>query len=409
MADETHLYAKDDGGTYSPLGVCNNNGLLVAVASPITAFGEMSVAELQPVVQQSFIYNNNADAVNETTTGSGSITNANALCKVDTTAATSSSARLETVRFLKYRPGQGAIARWTAIFTTGVAGSEQHAGCFDDDNGYGFGYNGATFGLFSRTGGTDTWVAQTAWNVDKMDGTGPSGQTLDQTKGNVYQVQFQFLGFGAIVFSVEDASNGRITIVHKIQYPNTNTQPSVENPSFPLAVEVENTTNNTSISVQSASMFGGVEGYINKSIGLRFNYEFTGSVSNSAETHLLTIQSPTTFASKTSKVLMYPTFIAATSESKPAIIRLRKNSTFSTPTWTDVSSNKSAAKYMSAGTDNLDGAQSFSFGVGNSDSEGLDLLPIEIELAPGDTLSISGLTLTSSSSIIGSITWVEDQ
>ena len=41
-----------------------------------------------------------------------------------------------------------------------------------------------------------------------MDGTGPSKQTLDPEFGNVFKIQYQWLGFGAIIFSIENSVTG---------------------------------------------------------------------------------------------------------------------------------------------------------------------------------------------------------
>ena len=83
---------------------------------------------------------------------------------------------------------------------------------------------------------TETTIAQTAWSEDKMAGAGSSGMTLDPTKGNVYQIQYQWLGFGQIVFSLEDQATGDIVVVHRITYTNQNTIPSIANPTANPAI-----------------------------------------------------------------------------------------------------------------------------------------------------------------------------
>ena len=58
----------------------------------------------------------------------------------------------------------------------------------------------------------DEFVSQDQWNIDTMDGLGtsmnPSGVKLDVTKGNVFQIQTQYLGFGGILYSVENPRTG---------------------------------------------------------------------------------------------------------------------------------------------------------------------------------------------------------
>lgn len=57
-----------------------------------------------------------------------------------------------------------------SIFT-GVEGSTQLVVLGNDSNGLIFGYNGATFGVMRRQNGTDYWINQQNWNMDKVDAT----------------------------------------------------------------------------------------------------------------------------------------------------------------------------------------------------------------------------------------------
>jgi hypothetical protein len=81
---------------------------------------------------------------------------------------------------------------------------------------------------------TVTYIPQAEWNLDRMDGTGPSGAVLDPTKGNVYQVFNQWHGFGGIVFCVENADTTQLDPVHVIKYANTATAPSLLFPNVRL-------------------------------------------------------------------------------------------------------------------------------------------------------------------------------
>ena len=76
-------------------------------------------------------------------------------------------------------------------------------GVFDDQNGLFFGQNVAN-GIFVaiRRAGVDTIIPQSSWNVDPLDGTGPSGATLNLAKGNIFQIVFTWYGYGVIEFRV---------------------------------------------------------------------------------------------------------------------------------------------------------------------------------------------------------------
>ncbi len=132
--------------------VGKTNPLPTKLISPLTAFGEVSVATLTPAVQLQFPYGLSDELiVQRNNNGSASIV-ANKL-HVSTGAGANQSAEVLSLRVLKYSPGQGALARFTALYTTGVIGSHQYAGIGNHRDGFFFGFDGATFGILRRQGG----------------------------------------------------------------------------------------------------------------------------------------------------------------------------------------------------------------------------------------------------------------
>ncbi|GAF94537.1 unnamed protein product, partial [marine sediment metagenome] len=69
------------------------------------------------------------------------------------------------------------------------------------------------------------FLQQSLWN-------GGLTWTVDPTKGNVYKIEYQYLGYGNIYYSVENPETGRFELAHMIKYPNTNTQPSLGSPAM---------------------------------------------------------------------------------------------------------------------------------------------------------------------------------
>jgi hypothetical protein len=407
------LVGKTSGGYYGNVAIEPVSNAL-DIALPRSAFGEAEVVNPTPVVQADFVYNVNADMIDTTLTGSGTVTQADAMAVLQTGAASSSSALIETKRYLKYRPGQGCHVRGTALFTTGVADSEQLFGCGDTQDGFFFGYNGTSFGIMSRNNSVDTWVAQENWNGDQMDGSGgssnPSGQLLDQTKGNVYQIGFQWLGFGLINFGIEDSATGRFVTVHQIEYANNNTVPSLRNPSFPILWSVENTTNTSNITLKGASCCAEIEGKVEylgptNAIG----NDKTGVTTTL--TNILTIRNKSTYQSLTNRtpinILKYSFAVDGT---KPANFQLVKNTTLGgVPSYTDISTNTSVVDYDTAGT-TLTGGQVIDFGVlgstGSASESGSSVT--DIILLPGETLTLAVEATQGTTDATVGIRWVED-
>jgi hypothetical protein len=372
-----------------------------------TAFGEMSIGELTPKVHLSFPYNINAAFVNTTTIGSGTVTQADSKAVLQTTAASSSQAHLTSRRVLKYNTGQGGLVRFTAVFTPCTANSSQLIGIGDAIDGFYFGCDGATFGLLRRQDSVDNWTVQTSWNGDKAAGASIL-PFIDITKGNVYQIRYQWLGFGAITFWVENPWDGEFIKVHTIRYANAHTDPSIFNPSLPLHAEVVNVSNATNIMLQTSSMMGGIEGK-EVDLGELESISNTKEGVTTTETNVVTIQNKTTFATKTNRVeIVLKAISYGVDGTKPAIVRLIKNVTLGgTPSYTDISANTSVVSYDVAGTTITGGEVLLSLATNKSDGDTLDLSRYNIVLEPGETFTISVEASSGTTDASVSLVWSE--
>jgi hypothetical protein len=93
-------------------------------------------------------------------------------------------------------------------------------------------YRGATsqYVVLSKT--QDTKYPQSAWNLDTMDGNGPSGYNLDLTKMQMFFVDFSWYGAGAIRWGLRGA-DGRVTYVHRIANNNANYEAYMRSGNLP--------------------------------------------------------------------------------------------------------------------------------------------------------------------------------
>lgn len=379
---------------------------LLAGAQSKSAFGELLVQQLTPQVIIHFPYNLNTDVVNTVVTGTGTVTHSGQFAVMSSSAAINSGGSLFSNKFLEYHPGIGALCRFTAIWGAGTAGNTQMAGPGNTTDGFFFGYNGTSFGVMRRSGGSDTWIAQTAWNVDKYDGTGRSSNTLDTTKGNVFQVRFQWLGFGAISFYIENQITGDLDLVHRINYANQNTDTSIHNPSLPFCAGSINTTNNTDISLKIPSIGMFVEGVINNSSHTRNALDNEKTIST--ETNILTIRNKTTYQSISNAVQIQPDFLSIASDgTKNVTIRVYINTTLGgTPSYTDVSTNTSVVDYDTAGTTITGGTLVASMELAKNDSKEILFSEYDFILAPGAIMTFSAVSAANNDVSVG-VSWQE--
>jgi hypothetical protein len=109
-------------------------------------------------------------------------------------------------------------------------------------------------GTFAQTvagvASTDTWVAKTAWNGDRIDGaTGvnnASGATLDPTKINIWQILIPYLGGGNIVLQWYDPTTGQWSTCHTIRSANTITTATPIGPKVNVPPTFKTTVGNAS-------------------------------------------------------------------------------------------------------------------------------------------------------------------
>lgn len=136
-------------------------------------------------------------------------------------------------------------ARAHQVISTGVLGSAtanvyQKIGYYDDLNGVYFQQSPTGPAVVMRsyvTGSVvETVIPQSSWNIDKFDGTGPSGQILDCTKANIFYIELEWLGVGAVRMGF--SLNGVIYQAHKFSNSNTNTGVYIGTASLPVTYEI---------------------------------------------------------------------------------------------------------------------------------------------------------------------------
>ena len=480
------------------------------VVEPRTAFGEVSVAELSPIVQLQFQYNLNADIVNTNTNDTGTATQSDSMVVLQTGTNATSMAELTSKVQVKYNSGQGGLFRGTAVFTTGVANSSQLFGLADIGDGFLFGYSGADFGILKRSGGkpeirilnvttksttaedititldgdtktdvtvsdatatdatttaneiaaadysdvgkgwyaiaegttvtfvsydaashsgtyslsdavtavgsfiplvtgiapTETFTTQANWNVDTFDGNGASGITLDPTKGNVYQIKYQWLGFGNIKFFIENPNTGNFQLVHQIKYSNNNIIPSIVNPTLPLFASVTNTTNTSNLTLKSSSIGGYIEGR-DEELGL-FKGTSVDTVAVAAtEIPLLSIKNKFAYQSQRNRIRIKIGLLTISNDAKNVIIRVRRNPDLTAASFSDVDTNTSVVSEDTTASAISGGEELFAFALNKNESKDIDLSSLDFKLNPGDVFTITGQSEAAGTTTSVGINWKE--
>jgi len=211
----------------------------------VDSFGRLRVSEPVTLFDSFHRYADNgsfATAVNGA--GSAATFNANqGLVDLAIGTASGSYVRRETLRVFAYQPGKSLLIYTTFIFETPKTNLRQRVGYFGTSNGFYFEANGTTINFVKRTGVSgsvvDTAVAQASWNIDPMNGTGPSGITLDPTKAQILFIDMEWLGLGTVRMGF--VIDGQIRHCHSFHHANILTTTYITTACLPLRLEIENT------------------------------------------------------------------------------------------------------------------------------------------------------------------------
>lgn len=171
---------------------------------------------------------------------------------------------------------------------------------------------------------TQDFIPQAFWNGDPLEGLNPQ-------MGNVYQIQFQYLGFGAISFFIEDSDTGAFVMVHQIKFANNNTTPSVSNPTFRVGWLSSNSGNTTSIKVQGSSAGAFIEGTVLRDTPPRSSSNDQLAIDGNL-TNILSFRNRISFGGKVNRAEIFPNLVSGSSQTnKAAIFKIILNPTYSEP------------------------------------------------------------------------------
>lgn len=500
--------------TTNPIYVAGEIETKPAGASAVSAFGEPLAVPVTPIVQLEAIYGLDPNKFQTYTAFSGAVDSDGPLMECSTGTSQYGYGVIRSKRSVRYRPGQGAVARFTAAFTAGVAGYTQRAGFFTQENAIQIGFDGTQFGVMRQDGGkatiyrltvntaaninttvtltlngtaysvpvtsgtvahnaqeigafsfgagwlvnavedeviflstsvgpmggtfsvTDTgvnfdstltlvqqgvahteyWTYQEDFTEDKLDGTGPSGVTLDKTKLNVYQINFRWLGAGEIRFAVENPNNGDMIFFHHIHYSNRHTVPHIANPSLKIGyVAASLGGTGTNIVVKGASIMGAIEGVLTATTfpDSAAATRSGGLNSGGTQYHLLSVENRLVLNNKinTKELVLKSLSAGATSSaSTPVKFIMYKNlPTANTYEWVYRNKTWAAAAISRAETSIAPNSEPlFQTLVSPGSAQMIDLDSYRITIPPGDSISIIvvGSGVISQADVI--LNWVED-
>lgn len=292
------------------------------------------------------------------------------------------------------RAGRGWTAQTadnvTVQFTSFLAESALGVFSFADVD------SGVTAGAFTQgttlvqgvTSPINTLITQENWNIDIMDGTGPSGHTFDPLTLNVYQIGFQFLGAGMISYSIENSLSGDWQVVHNIRFAGSGSVASMRNPSLRLGMAIGTGAGYSGgdLTMKTGSVAGFIQGTETEE-NLRETARGTVVTTGSTPVNVLTTHNKVVFHNQVSRVEVFPDFVTVASETGKTVtveVLLNPTQVHGSVSYTDVNTINSVMEFDTAGTTIVGGKVIDILTVAGGTSTTFDLRGSGLRIRPGD-------------------------
>ena len=222
--------------------------VILAGTSQLDSFGRLRTSSPFTLFDSSHRFADNGLWSTGTVTGGATLGTAifnasQGLVDLAVTAASGSEVVRETTKVFSYQPGKSLLILSTFVMSPAKTNLRQRVGYYGAANGYYLELNNSTVSFVERsfvTGAVvNTPVAQASWNVDPMDGSGPSGITLDLTKAQILFMDLEWLGVGTV--RIGFVIDGNFYVCHKFHHANIIASTYITTASLPARYEITNT------------------------------------------------------------------------------------------------------------------------------------------------------------------------
>lgn len=226
----------------------NNIQIRAADSPSIDGFGRWRTSEVTTLLDSKQLWDSDPLFWDDGQTAGAGTTSTHSVARASTTMlvanATAGTRVRQTFQRFNYQAGKSHLVLMTGILdrTGGGAGIVRRFGYFDASNGIFLEDDEGTINLVHRTSVSgapvDNQVARASWNLDPMDGTGPSGVNLDFSKAQILFVDMEWLGVGRVRAGFVVA--GKVYYAHEFLHANLLDSVYMSNPNLPLRWEISN-------------------------------------------------------------------------------------------------------------------------------------------------------------------------
>lgn len=210
------------------------------------SFGRLKVAQPHLLFDAHFQYSLQEKVFIRDVVNGAAITHnpTRAAINISCDSQVSSRARFRTRNYFPYSPAFTNTVIGSYNFHGATDGVIKRLGMFDEKNGYILEVSDGELKVGTRSSisgsPVTSYVSQANWNIDKMNGTGPSGKTILLDKQHIFHLQFQWLGSGSIIWST--VIDGQIYPFHQFNFAGNLDSLYSQTATLPIQAEILNST-----------------------------------------------------------------------------------------------------------------------------------------------------------------------
>lgn len=203
------------------------------VSNPVTLFESKQIYDKQPLIWSDY------------TASGGAVTYSagRASTMLTVNGTNGSTAIRQTKQRINYQPGKSLLLFMTFVMGASANQVRKRVGYFNENDGIyleqtNAAPTGLRFTIRSSVTGNDS-VEQPNWNLDPLDGSGPSGIIIDITQSQIMIIDVEWLGVGRV--RVGFVFNGIPVYAHEFLHANLIDSVYMSTPNLPIRYEITNT------------------------------------------------------------------------------------------------------------------------------------------------------------------------
>ena len=272
-----------------------------------------------------------------------------------------------------------------------------------------------------QTGIANTYVASadgggvyasSDWNIDPLNGSGPSGIAIDWTVINTWRIRSAFAANAPIYLDFMNPYGGQWLTVHVDRLPNTSATPALLNPSWRVGLTAASLGSTTALEVRAWDCSAQTEEPV---VPLRPARAITNSSFTATGTEsvciLIRVRGEYQSTVNLMQVLLHTIRVGIETANRVTEVRVVRNPTVTgTADWAYFDQSTSVIEYVTptAGTLTISGGTLVDAAPAPTGAP-LDLEVHErsVRLARGDTLAIAIKTVSSTATLVASVSWDE--